>query len=425
MVDRVLNGRYRTVRHLARGGMAEVYIAEDTLLNRTVALKVLFPELAEDEAFVERFRREARAAASLNHHNIVSVYDFGEDDGSWFIVMEYVAGRTLRDIIRAEGQMDPARATEIAAEVAAALAAAHAQGIVHRDVKPANVLIDGNTGTVKVTDFGIARAAANARQGLTMPGTVLGTATYLSPEQAQGASVDHRTDIYSLGMVLYEMLAGRPPFTGESSVAVAYKQLKEEAPPPSTHNPHVPSALDALVMKALAKDPNARQASAEDLRTALLDVDRAVGDPDATVAIPGPAVEPTVVAPAAGSTTVLPPVAEEVVVERRPASAVPDDVDRRRRAAVVGALALLALALILAVALLAGDDDEQGTVAVPDVVGRTVEEATQALEEADLRVVVRERDVGGAAGRVADQDPDSGVTVARGTTVTLFVPAAT
>src|SRR4051794_12438842 len=219
--------------------MAEVYVAEDELLSRTVAVKVLFPELAHDEAFVERFRREARSAASLNHHNIVSVYDFGEDDGSWFIVMEYVEGQTLRDIIRKEGPLDPARAAGLAGEVAAALAAAHAQGIIHRDVKPANVLIAADSGTVKVTDFGIARAAS-ARKGLTMPGTVLGTATYLSPEQAQGAEVDFRTDVYSLGMVLYEMLAGRPPFVGDSPVAVAYQHLSQTAPPPSEFNALVP-----------------------------------------------------------------------------------------------------------------------------------------------------------------------------------------
>ncbi len=305
MEERVLGARYRLVRHLARGGMAEVYVAEDQLLNRTVAVKVLFPELARDEAFVERFRREARAAASLNHHNIVSVYDFGQDEGSWFIVMEYVEGRNLRDVIRSEGPMDPARAADLGAEVAAALDAAHAQGIIHRDVKPANVLIAADTGTVKVADFGIARAA-NARQGLTMPGTVLGTATYLSPEQAQGQAVDFRTDVYSLGMVIYEVLAGRPPFTGDTPVAVAYQQLSQTAPPPSTHNARVPPALDAIVMKAMSKDPADRQASAQEIREQLLAVDRAVGDPDATAAIVPPApVEATAVI-AQGSTSVLP-----------------------------------------------------------------------------------------------------------------------
>ena len=399
-----------------------MYIAEDQLLNRTVAVKVLFPELAEDDAFVERFRREARAAASLNHHNIVSVYDFGEDEGSWFIVMEYVAGRTLRDIIRAEGPMDPARATEIAAEVAAALAAAHEQGIVHRDVKPANVLIAGDAGTVKVTDFGIARAA-NARQSLTMPGTVLGTATYLSPEQAQGATVDHHTDIYSLGMVLYEMLAGRPPFVGDSPVAVAYQQLSQEAPPPSTHNPRVPPALDAIVLKAMAKDPNARHASADELRAALLDVDRAVGDPDATVAIPAPPLEATAVA--APSTAILPPAVEPPLVEGPPAGPLPAEVYRRRRTAVIVALALLLALGVIGALALAGGDDDQGTVTVPDVLGRTVEEATRTLEDAGLRADVRERDAGGPAGRVTDQDPDSGATLERGSDVVLFVPRET
>ena len=407
--------------------MAEVYVAEDQLLNRTVAVKVLFPELARDEAFVERFRREARAAASLNHHNIVSVYDFGEDEGSWFIVMEYVEGRNLRDIIRSEGPMEPARAAGLGAEVAAALVAAHAQGIIHRDVKPANVLIAADTGTVKVADFGIARAA-NARQGLTMPGTVLGTATYLSPEQAQGQTVDFRTDVYSLGMVVYEMLAGKPPFTGDSPVAVAYQQLSQTAPPPSTHNDLVPPALDAIVMKAMSKAPADRQSSAEEIREELLGIDRAVGDPDATVAIPPPAPEATAVI-AAGSTSVLPPVApvmEEQIVERRPAGPLPDEVYRRRRAAVIAGLALAALAVIAILVLLSGDD-EGGSVTVPDVVGRNEADATRILEDAGLRVQVTQRDSPVATDQVSDQDPDANQVVSRGATVTIFVarPAPT
>ena len=428
MEARVLGGRYRLVRHLARGGMAEVYVAEDQLLNRTVAVKVLFPELAHDEAFVERFRREARAAASLNHHNIVSVYDFGEDEGSWFIVMEYVEGRNLRDVIRSEGPMDPARAAHLGAEVAAALGAAHAQGIIHRDVKPANVLIAADTGTVKVADFGIARAA-NARQGLTMPGTVLGTATYLSPEQAQGKAVDARTDLYSLGMVLYEMLAGKPPFTGDSPVAVAYQQLSQTAPPPSTHNDLVPPALDAIVMKAMSKDPAARQSSAQEIREELLAIDRAVGDPDATAAIIAPAPgEPTAVI-AAGSTAVLPPVAPvmtEPVLERRRAGPVPAEVYQRRRAAVIAGLALLAIAL-LAILVLASGDDEGSTVTVPDVIGRTQANATRILEDAGLRVQVTQRDSPIAIDQVSDQDPDAGQVLSRGATVTIFVarPTAT
>lgn len=428
MEERVLGGRYRLVRHLARGGMAEVYVAEDQLLNRTVAVKILFPELAHDEAFVERFRREARAAASLNHHNIVSVYDFGEDDGAWFIVMEYVEGRNLRDIIRSEGQLDPPRAAALGAEVAAALAAAHAQGIIHRDVKPANVLIAADAGTVKVADFGIARAAGT-RQGLTMPGTVLGTATYLSPEQAQGAEVDFRTDVYSLGMVLYEMLAGKPPFTGDSPVAVAYQQLSQTAPPPSTHNADVPPALDAIVMRAMSKNPDDRQATAEEMRQELLAIDRAVGDPEATALVaPPPPPESTAVI-AAGSTSVLPPPAPEPgpPVTRRPAGAVSDDVYRRRRAAVIAGLALAALAIIALLILLSGGDDDTRTIPVPDVVGRSQAEATRILTDAGLKVQVTQRDSPAATDQVADQDPDAGQLVSRDTTVTIFVarPEAT
>ncbi len=428
MEERVLGGRYRLVRHLARGGMAEVYVAEDQLLNRTVAVKVLFPELAHDEAFVERFRREARAAASLNHHNIVSVYDFGDDERSWFIVMEYVEGRNLRDVIRSEGPMHPSRAAELGAEVAAALAAAHAQGIIHRDVKPANVLIASDSGTVKVADFGIARAAG-ARQGLTMPGTVLGTATYLSPEQAQGAEVDFRTDVYSLGMVLYEMLAGKPPFTGDSPVAVAYQQLSQTAPPPSTQNADVPPALDAIVMRAMAKKPDDRQATAEEIREELLAIDRAAGGPDATAFIaPPPPPEATAVI-AAGSTSVLPPPAPAPEpgppVTRRPAGPVPDEVYRRRRTAVIAGLALAALAVIAVLILLSGDDDNRGTVAVPNVVGRPQEEATRILSDAGLRVQVTQRDSPVATDQVSDQDPDAGQVVNRDSTVTIFVARPT
>ena len=425
MEAQVLGGRYRVVRHLARGGMAEVYVAEDQLLNRTVAVKVLFPELARDEAFVERFRREARAAASLNHHNIVSVYDFGEDAGSWFIVMEYVEGRTLRDIIRADAPMDPGRATEMASEVAAALSAAHEQGIIHRDVKPANVLIAAGTGTVKVADFGIARAA-NTRQGLTMPGTVLGTATYLSPEQAQGAEVDYRTDVYSLGMVLYEMLAGQPPFRGDSPVAVAYQQLSQIAPPPSTLNPRVPPALDAIVGKAMAKDPAGRQASAEDLRAELLTVDRAVGDPDATAAIvaPPPVAADTTAVIAGPSTSVLQPPPPERRVERVGPQPVPADVYRRRRAGVILAVALVAMAAIAFLVLADGDDENPGTVAVPNLVGLNVADATRALDQAGLKGKVTDREAPATTDRVVDQDPGADTVVSRNTTVIIFVARA-
>ena len=256
---RVLSGRYELSHLVARGGMAEVYRAHDRLLDRPVALKVLFPELSVDRAFVERFRREAQAAANLNHPNIVAIYDWGQEDGTYFIVMEYVEGRSLRDLIRSEAPLDASQAAEITAEIASALGFAHRNGVVHRDVKPGNVLLTP-AGTVKVTDFGIARAGTS--DGLTQTGSVMGTATYFSPEQAQGLAVDGRSDVYSVGVVLYELVCGVPPFVADSPVSVAYKHVREEPVPPSHRNPEVPAALEQIILSALAKDPEERPSSA-------------------------------------------------------------------------------------------------------------------------------------------------------------------
>ena len=229
----VFNDRYELHRKLARGGMSDVYLARDLLLDRPVAVKVLFPEYAKDPTFVERFRREAQAAANLNHPNIVAIYDWGQQAGTYFIVMEYVEGRSLSEIIRTDGPLHPRRAAEITADVAAALGFAHRNGVVHRDVKPGNIIISP-TGQVKVADFGIAQAITGGaeQQNLTQAGAVMGTATYFSPEQAQGKPVDPRSDLYSLGCVLFEMLTSRPPFTGDTPVAIAYKHVQETAPLP-------------------------------------------------------------------------------------------------------------------------------------------------------------------------------------------------
>src|SRR5215211_4199415 len=270
MVDldegRILDGRYQLGSLLAVGGMARVYLASDRVLERPVAVKVLSPPHAQDPVFVERFRREARSAARLSHPNIVAVFDSGSDAGRHYLVMEYVAGQSLAQLLHRQGRLAPRQAAELGVEVCAALAAAHAQGLVHRDVKPANVLV-GDDGRVKVTDFGIAKAAATAT--LTGTGTVLGTAAYLSPEQAQGGPVDARSDLYSLGCVLYELLCGSPPFgsgTDNPPVAVATRHLHQPPKPPSAHNPQVDASLDAVVLTALAKDPARRYQRAVELQ---------------------------------------------------------------------------------------------------------------------------------------------------------------
>ena len=246
----VLSGRYEIHRKLARGGMAEVYLARDRSLDRPVAVKVLFPEFATDPAFVERFRREAQAAANLSHPNIVGVYDWGTEGGTYFIVMEFVDGQSLAEVMRTAGPLHPRRAAEIAFEVAGALGFAHAKGVVHRDVKPGNVIIS-SSGVSKVTDFGIARALSSPSEDLTQAGSVMGTATYFSPEQAQGFAVDARSDLYSLGVVLFEMVTGRPPFAGDSPVAIVSKQSQKACEVNrSGANPHSEARIESRYQSA-------------------------------------------------------------------------------------------------------------------------------------------------------------------------------
>ncbi len=265
----VINDRYRIERRIGRGGMADVFLARDQLLARDVAVKVLFPEFAVDPKFVERFRREAQSAAGLTHPNIVNVYDWGRFETTYFIAMEYVEGRTLSDICRNGRQIDPGQAAEIASEVAGALGFAHEAGLAHRDIKPANILI-GSNGTVKVADFGIARAMnAPVEQNLTQTGSVMGTASYFSPEQAQGGQPDPRSDLYSLGIVIYEMLAGRTPFAGENAVAIAYKQVHHTPSPLTELNEAIPRSLEAIVEHLMAKNPSDRYQTARELRDDL------------------------------------------------------------------------------------------------------------------------------------------------------------
>ena len=312
----VINDRYEIHKRIGRGGMADVFSARDLLLDRQVAMKVLFPQFATDENFVERFRREAQSAANLSHPNIVSVYDWGKFEGTYFIAMEEVQGRTLADVLKANKQLTAKQAAEIASEVAAALGFAHDGDVAHRDIKPANILI-GSNGQVKVADFGIARAMnAPTEANLTQVGSVMGTATYFSPEQAQGAQPDPRSDLYSLGIVMYEMVSGRPPFTGENPVSIAYKQVHDAPQPLIQLVADVPRAFEAIVAKLLAKDPKLRYPSAgalrDDLRRfrndepvlALTAAASAQG-----VAMPG---ADGVIAAALGATTVNPSIAPRI-----------------------------------------------------------------------------------------------------------------
>ena len=265
----VFNGRYELLRRIARGGMADVYLARDASLDRQVAVKVLFPEFANDPSFVERFRREAKAAANLNHPNIVGIYDWGQEQGTYYIVMEYVMGRSMADVLRSTGPLSPDRAAEIAADVAEALSSAHSAGLVHRDVKLGNIIVSDD-GQVKVADFGIATALARRTgDNLTHIGSVMGTATYFSPEQAQGKALDGRSDLYSLGVVLYEMIVGKPPFTADTSTAVAVKHVQERPLSPSLLGVRIAQSLEAIILKLLAKNPANRYPRAEDLRADL------------------------------------------------------------------------------------------------------------------------------------------------------------
>ena len=288
--DRVLAGRYRLRRLIARGGMAEVWEAVDDILGRSVAVKVLLRHLAADESFRERFRREAIAAARLAHPSVVATYDTGTDDGTTFIVMELVDARTLREVLNEVGPLPPGRAVHIAAQVAAALHYAHQAGVVHRDVKPANILICPD-GRVKVADFGIAKAVADSEPGpaeaLTGTGSILGTAQYLSPEQVEGRPVDGRADVYSLGVVLYEMVCGRPPFTGDTDMSVALKHVTTTPLAPRQVRGGIPRALEDVILRAMAKAPTARYQSAAELQTALLSVD--LGAEEATNVVVSPA----------------------------------------------------------------------------------------------------------------------------------------
>jgi eukaryotic-like serine/threonine-protein kinase len=263
--ETLIDARYRVLSRLGSGGMADVYLAHDELLGREVAVKVLHHHFAEDQEFVERFRREASSAAALSHPNIVAIFDRGEWNGTYYIAMEYIAGRSLKQIVRETGPFDPVAAIEIVVQILRAARFAHRRGVIHRDLKPHNVILDED-GRARVTDFGIARAGAS---DMTLTGSIMGTAQYLSPEQAQGYAVSAASDIYSVGVILYELLTGVVPFEGETAVAIAFKQVSAAPRPPTELNPALPPSLDAVVLRALAKDPIERYADDDELIAAL------------------------------------------------------------------------------------------------------------------------------------------------------------
>ena len=367
-----IDGRYRLESRLGSGGMADVWRARDTELGRDVALKLLHENFARDTEFVERFRREASSAAGLQHQNVVSVFDRGSYEDSYYISMELVEGSSLRELI--DQGLEIEEAVEVTRQMLAAAAFAHEHGIVHRDLKPMNVLIDRD-GRIRVTDFGIARAGGSE---ITRTGSVMGTAQYLSPEQAQGMAVGPATDIYSIGVILFEMLCGRVPFDGENAVAIAMKQVGEEPPVPSSINPSVSPALDAIVLKALAKDPAQRFQSAAEMAAAL---EAAEGSPD----------EPVSLAP------------------------VPEDRSRRRWI-IAAVIVLLLVGAALAYFLTRPD-----MVTVPDVTGEGEEAATIELQAAEFEVSTERIESDIPEGEVIEQDPTGGEEAEKGSTVQITV----
>ena len=414
-----LGDRYDVGQVIGRGGMAEVYEGTDRRLNRRVAIKVLRPDLARDPMFQERFRREAQSAAGLNHPNIVAIYDTGEDligEGANqvsipYIVMEYVDGVTLRHMLNNGPRILPERALEVIAGLLAALDYAHRHGIVHRDIKPANIMINAH-GDAKVMDFGIARAMSDAATSVTATSAVMGTAQYLSPEQARGESVDARSDIYSTGCVLYELLTSSPPFNGDSPVSIAYQHVNEAPKLPSSIDPSIPTTLDTIALTALTKSPANRYQTAAEMR---FDIERAIaGMPIST----RPSVAP--VAADLGSTTVIPltspAVTTAVMTHTKPGG-------RKKWVTVTIATVVSALLLLFVGSQLLGPS--QDLVTTPNVKSKTIDEATLALSEVGLKVGTQtpQADDNVPKGTIIGQDPAPGELIEAGQAVNLIVSA--
>ena len=420
---RMLGDRYEIGEVIGRGGMAEVHEGRDVRLGRRVAVKILRPDLAKDPTFQARFRREAQSAAALNHPNIVAVYDTGEDtltaaDGTSvvvpYIVMEYVDGMTLRQLLASGRRLLPERALEITAGILAALDYAHRHGIVHRDIKPANVMLT-RTGDVKVMDFGIARAVNDTGSTMTATSAVMGTAQYLSPEQARGEVVDARSDLYSTGVVLYELLTGKPPFTGDSPVSIAYQHVSEMPTPPSQVDPGVTPEVDAVVLHALAKRADDRYQSAAEFRA---DVERAIAGSPVTAAIPAVTTEHTQMLPptqAAGAPAAYEPMYD---LNRKP----------RRRGFAFWLLSFVGIAAAVVAALLIGrfifGGPSANQVQVPNLDGLTIQQATATLEDVQLRLGAQTPEISDRpVDTVIAQQPAAGESIEQGQSVNVTISA--
>jgi serine/threonine-protein kinase len=378
MIETTVDGRYQIVARVAAGGMGEVFRAHDPVLDREVALKILHPSLADDPSFIDRFRREARSAATLSHPHIVGVHDWGETQGTYFMVMEFIRGPNLRSLLMRDGSLEPGVAVQVASDVLGALGHAHTQGIVHRDIKPENIMIRASDGSVKVADFGLARAFADSRVSQA-PGTVTGTVQYLAPEQIEGMPADPRTDLYAVGIVLYELLTGQVPFTGETSVAIAMRHLRERVPPPSRANPMVPVDLDRVVLNATERDRDRRSTDASAMRA---DLARAAGHlppPSSSLAELAAAVTP----------------ADEVPADRLSTVTIPRTLSpkQRRRQRIGRAFRILSILALLAVSGWAvWEFVVPHPTTVPNMVGDTLRAAQREAELAELDLVVsRER----------------------------------
>lgn len=407
LINRTLDKRYTILERIGGGGMADVYRAHDKLLDRSVAVKVLRSQFTSDEEFVTRFRREAQAAARLSHPNIVNIYDVGCDEDIYYIVMEYISGETLKERIQRAGQLSIESAVRIALEIAEALENAHQNGLVHCDIKPHNILTT-KAGRIKVTDFGIAKAVTSAT--MTHTGTIIGSVHYFSPEQAKGAAVGAKSDIYSLGVVMYEMLTGTVPFNGETPISIALKHLQEEPRPLRESNPDVPPLVEAIVLKAMAKEPDQRFNDISEMITDLRLAQNYLRD-DHTRRLSREDY-PTQVLP-----RITPPAGEGAVKTQQPVAA-----KTRSKAWIWALTGLLMVAFVTGAFLAYGKFWSLNEVVVPSVVGKQVDSARNILTDKNLRVsVVESFHDKIPAGQVISQNPEAGSTVKEQRTINLIV----